>query len=142
MTGGGSAIEKLEGVTYFSNSTTAGEKDNDYEGSIAEKYVNEYLDYLIQKANLDKNTVSATLITIEELEALGCSKSDGNCTNAPEWLYSTSYWTKSKYYYYGKESTGSLWVVTKDGKLQDAPNIANYLGIRPVITIPVSEIEM
>lgn len=141
MIGGGNEEERIDGITQFSDSQTHGKTDGDYEGSIAEKYVNDYLKYLIEKAKLDSNNVSATLITVDELESLGCSKIDGNCSNAPEWVYNTSYWTKSKKVYNGKESEGTLWVISRNGKLQEAPNVANYLGVRPVITIPVSVLE-
>lgn len=141
MKAGGTTNGKAEGITYFSNSEIKGQVASDYEGSLVEKYVNEYLKYLIEKANLNSSEVSATLITIEELESLGCSTETKSCENAPEWVYTTNYWTKSKKVYNSEESDGVLWVVSSDGKLKDAPNGAIYLGVRPVVTIPITAIE-
>lgn len=141
MKAGGNSNGKADGITYYSSSETKGANNSDYEGSIVEKYVNEYLKYLVEKANLDSSKVSATLITVEELESLGCSIETKTCEGAPEWVYSTNYWTKSKAIYGSKESENALMVVSSDGKLKDAPYGAIYLGVRPVITIPATAIE-
>ena len=73
------------------------------------------------------------LIAIEELEKLGCSRSNKSCSGAPNWVYSTSYWTGSSSYWY-------IWITSSSSGLSEL-NHNNYAdqGIRPVITISKSE---
>ena len=80
-----------KGVTVFSSEDINGENLNSYEGSIVESYVSAYNEKLTEK-NVSLEDI--TLITKEELIKLGC-EDGGSCTNAPEFVYSTSYWTKS-----------------------------------------------
>ena len=95
------------------------------ENSYLWEYVENY------KMYLDTFGVSigeARLITYEELESLGCA---GNrCSDSPEWVYATSYWSGSA------GSIVDLWSVrnTNYFSLYDCSK-GNFLGIRPVITI-------
>ena len=75
----------------------------------------------------------ARLIAVEELEKLGCSRSNKSCGGAPNWVYSTSYWTGSSSYWY-------IWITSSSSGLSEL-NHNNYAaqGIRPVITISKSE---
>lgn len=107
--------------------------------------VDEYVTYL----NTKLTGVTGSLLTYDQLEALGCSlgtwDSAGSCINAPKWLYSTSrYWT-------GMSKGASSTVLTIEPG--DSSNNFNGLnsfmgiveldsnGIRPVITISTSDIQ-
>ena len=80
------------GTTAFSSSSQKGTNYSDYSGSIVEGYVNNYKTYL---TNMGVDISSARLITKAELEKLGCSEDDWSCSDAPSWVYSTSYWSGS-----------------------------------------------
>lgn len=108
------------GVTAFSDN------DSYYTGSIVEAYVNNYNTYL---TTLGVTPMEARLITIEELISLGCSQDDTSCSNAPSWVYLTSYWT-------GSRLPSQVWFVYTN-KLMSY-TIFSYdhcFGVRPVITI-------
>ena len=92
-----------------------------------------YKAYLIN--SLRKTSVDARLITYEELIGLGCNKSEKTCKSAPSWVYSTRYWTASannNNYVWGVSSFGSF--------VSDSFDYSYYYGLRPVITIPKSDI--
>jgi hypothetical protein len=77
------------GTTFFSLTS------NVYEGSKAKEYVDAYEDKLINLGAIELDVNSTRLITIEELETLGCSGTD--CTiSAPSFVYSTSYWSDAR----------------------------------------------
>ena len=57
-----------------------------------------------------------------------------SCANAPEWVYSTSYWTGTV--------NGPAWfyAVDYDGSISSEVDAYSYdFGVRPVIEIPISE---
>ena len=90
-------------------------------------YVESYKTYLeSQGVEIEE----ARLIKVEELEALGCSMDDLSCSEAPEWVYGTTYWSGS-----ANGSSGILRV------LSDSPFSSNdcfydyYFGVRPVIVL-------
>ena len=117
-----------KGVTAFSSTSQKGTNYSDYNGSIVEGYVNNYVRYL----NTNNTDLNATgrLISKEELETLGCSSSGCSCTNAPSWVYSTSYWSGSSDVTYGvwyADSVGYFYVSNYDFDF--------FLGVRPVITL-------
>ena len=115
----------LIGATAFSNI------DSTYLGSIVEGYVNNYASYL---EGLGVNIKEARLITKEELENLGCSGYDHSCSEAPDWVYDTSYWTQSVVDSY------DVWFVNFDSGFGFCMyNYDSGLGVRPVIEIPLSE---
>ena len=112
------------GTVAFSNTGTA------YLGSIVESYVNNYATYL---EDLGINIAEARLISKEELENLGCDFSGETCSNAPSWLYATSYWVEP-------HDTYSAVAVCNDSTFNSAEYSADYiLGVRPVIEISLSE---
>jgi hypothetical protein len=112
-------------TTFFSPS---------YDGSIVEGYVNSYKTHL---ENIGADVLGARLITIDEIGNLGCHIASSDCSNAPSWVYSTSYWSESPY------TTDWGWVIRSSvgvdiGCYYDY----NYnLGVRPVIEILESEIK-
>ena len=75
------------------------------------------------------------LITINELEALGCSAAQLTCSNAPSWVYATTYWTQSGYPTY----EASLWFVASFSGIGDDIYSSYYnCGVRPVVTLSLS----
>ena len=79
--------------------------------------------------------VDARVITYEELEALGCSASDNSCTSAPDWIYSTSYWTGSA------DTAIYVWGVFDDGLFIIDEYQHLNCGVRPVIVLDRSAID-
>ena len=115
------------GMTVFSSDSQKGAKYSDYSGSIVEKYVNSYNSYLITQG---VTPIEARLITIDELESLGCSGSSHSCSGASSWVYATSYWTGSS------TVSGDVFSVVSIGNFGHF----NYgrddsFGVRPVIVI-------
>ena len=84
---------------------------------------------------LGKSSATLKIITVDDLLSLGCDRSTHICTNAPSWVYSTSYWTQTK----GTYST-SLLPVGFWGVITDTSYNSNYMGLRPVITIKKSQL--
>ena len=73
-------------------------------------------------------------ITYEELIQLGCNTTTSNCLSAPTWVYSTSYWSGTA------SKSNALWHVNSDADFYSRTyNVKYFLGIRPVIEIPISE---
>ena len=97
------------------------------------KPLENYKTYL--KNTLGKTSITAKLMTYEDLISLGCSKDDRSCTSAPSWVYSINYWTASAYDDY------SVWGIILNGAFGsehfDDPGLC---GLRPVITISKSEL--
>lgn len=121
----------VEGEIPFIGTTAFSNTNSTYSGSIVEGYVNNYKTYL---TNMGADISSARLITKAELEKLGCNEDDYSCSDAPSWVYSTSYWSGSA------RDTDFVWIVnsfaTFDGDYysDDIPH-----GVRPVIEISLSE---
>ena len=73
-------------------------------------------------------------LSLEDLNTLGCNLEELTCSNAPDWLYRTTYWTgiaSADNLLYGIISSGNVGnnsYFDRDG-----------YGVRPVIEIPVSE---
>ena len=128
-----SAEYPFVGVIAFSSESQTGIKYNDYIGSIAEGYVNNYAAYI---GWLGIEVEEARLITKEELEALGCSADNGTCSGAPEFIYKTTYWTGSASQY----DMHAVWGVVSDASFAELDCKQVYaFGIRPVIEIPLNE---
>lgn len=122
-------------VPYGKNET-----DNSYANSVVKPYVDEYKNYIEYLADgLGIDSVSAALITRDELVGLGCvvnSTSDSNC-NTPdyEWVTSTTYFTMTP-------ENGTIYIVGSDGYFKAPTTTANltqerYRGVRPLITVKV-----
>ena len=94
-------------------------------------YVESYRTYLeSQGAEIEE----ARLIKVEELEALGCSRSSYSCKSAPEWVYGTSYWSGAA------DSSSLLWRVDSISHFGNySYSIAIFSGVRPVIKVLESE---
>ena len=119
------------GTTAFSSDSQKGTNYSDYNGSIVEGYVNNYVSYL---EGLGANIEEARLITKEELETLGCSSDDYTCSGAPEFVYKTSYWSGAAY------DTNDVWYVSSYANFDTYDyDSAYFIGARPVIEIPLSE---
>ncbi len=118
---------------YIYNGTTAfSSTSSEYAGSIVEGYVNTYKTKLEE---LGATINSASLITKEELETLGCSSGNNFCTSAPAFIYSTSYWSGSL------NTTSTVWDVHSSGSFyRHTYYNTSYFGVRPVISISSSEI--
>ena len=84
---------------------------------------------------LGKSSATLKIITVDDLLSLGCDRSTYICTNAPSWVYSTSYWTQTKGTYSTSLSSAAFW-----GVITDTSYDSNYMGLRPVITIKKSEL--
>ena len=96
------------------------------ENSYLYEYVENYKSHL---EGLGAEVNEARLITIEELEGLGCSRSSSSCRGASEWVYGTTYWSGTVY------SSTSIWGVFSDSFFSHYDYINDYYGVRPVIVI-------
>lgn len=91
------------------------------------EYIEKYVKYLNENYNVDS---TGKLISYEQLENLGCSYVEDSCESAPNWVYSTSYWTGSANDY------ENVWHITYFGGFRSYYYYyIMYLGVRPVITI-------
>ena len=126
-------ITKFSNTNYWYSSELKAEYGTSYPAYIYDSnstlysYVENYKTYL---STLGVTPSEARLITIEELESLGCSSSSGSCKSAPRWVYSTNYWSGSA------RSTYFVWSVNSKGSFdyREYSTDSNY-GCRPVITI-------
>ena len=141
---------EMEKRVSFSNSDgweyTTGPNEIDiqqYDGNV-KTYVNAYVSYLQRETG--DSTLTGTLITLSELEDLGCTISEDysyswsagfTCENSDnaEWLVNKQdWWTHSVILDYSSH----IWVVCYDGILSFAAyndNNGALGGVRPVITI-------
>ena len=118
--------------TNYWSGTVSSYPSNVYnENSSIYEYVINYKNYL-ESYGTEVN--DARLITIEELESIGCSKASYSCASAPSWVYSTTYWTSEAY------STASIWFVYSKKNLSYTGYKNNHIGVRPVIEIDIDEI--
>ena len=117
------------GVTVFSSSTEKRSSYTDYNGSIVERYVNDYKNILESEFSVELEEVR--LATRDELLDLGCSAM--NCDDSEYfWIYSTSYWLdepiNSSYLYAMRNyNSGTFFLATYDDN--------QHFGVRPVIVI-------
>ena len=146
----GDAKKDIIGVLMFSDSNywidsgnkLLGKYGNGYpvdiydSNSLLYQHVKNYENYL--KTTLGKASVSARLITHNELENLGCSVNDESCNSAPSWVYATSYWTASAF-----DHESVLFVISgpiSNNYSYDYYNDDIFFGIRPVISILKTEL--
>ena len=120
----------VDGEYPFIGTTALSNTNSTYSGSIVEGYVNSYKTYL---TNMGVDISSARLITKAELEKLGCNEDDNSCSDAPSWVYSTSYWSGSAY------DANRVWSVNSDANFDfSIYNYGSAFGVRPVIEISES----
>ena len=117
---------KFSNTNYWSSSVSSYPAYVYDSNSTLYSYVENYKTYL---STLGVTPSEARLITIEELEGLGCVRSSNSCSGAPEWVYSTSYWSGSA------NSSATLWSVISTSSFNYHPCTYNSRGVRPVITI-------
>lgn len=142
MLGNDSSNTIYKGTTPYSSSSQKGTNYNTFVGSIAEKYVNNYKNYLmsngynIKNARLIKNDEVFNNVVKCELPSSSNNYS-GNCNKSPyPWIYSSSYWTM------GVNGDTHIWPIYKSGAL----SATNYdtgkksFGIRPVIELETEDI--
>jgi hypothetical protein len=104
------------------------------ENASVKQYVDTYVDYL----NTNGVSVTGKLPMYQEFITLGCvpetNTSNVNCTSAPEWIYTTSYWTGTLL-----STDGSMRTVLSSGTIGGG-NITQYLvyGVRPQIILDKS----
>ena len=97
------------------------------------KPLENYKAYL--KNTLGKTSITAKLMTYEDLISLGCNKDNFASTSAPSWIYSTNYWTASAY------DESAVWSVYSNGYFSGGGfSSSGFFGLRPVITIKKSEL--
>ena len=102
--------------------------------SMVYPYVQNYKNYLESKGF---DIEDARLISFEELVTLGCDYNKGVCTNAPSWVYSSSYWTGTSY-----PVENYVWIVGEANHFLPShynndvyQDYTFYFGIRPVIEV-------
>lgn len=104
-----------------------------YAGSTIEEYVNTYASELA-KLNGGEN-ITTRLITLNELETMGCDSNTNSCDSVPAYITSTSYWTSSPY----ESNAGRVWSVDSRGLLSSYTFLNDSsFGVRPVIEISKS----
>lgn len=122
---------------------------NDYQKSVVKKYFDDTYINALNKNNLKEvNGYYIRLITINELESLGCNLSEESCSNAPSWLtsdivsWTMSYTTESPtndannafVYSFGYDSYNGTNGIYKTG-------VGSTLNVRPVINLLKSSIK-
>lgn len=119
------ALQEKYGTTY--PTYVYDESSNLYE------IINNYVESLRTKAKV----VSGRLIKQEELNGLGCNPYLYSCQDAPDWVYSTSYWTGSA------TNPGFLNYVITSGRFgEDSLLQSNKFGVRPVIILEIEKEEI
>lgn len=96
------------------------------------QYVNAYKNYLM---GIGVESAEASLISYNQSVELNCNESD--CTSAPEWLYSTTYW-------FGTVNSGeNLYYIFSGNTCVETDGYFDTggFGVRPVITISTTEIK-
>ena len=96
------------------------------------EHVENYETYL--KKELGVTSADTALITLEELQNMGCGTS--TCTNSSySWIYQTSYWLSTAI------NSSSIYIVDTTGTLAGVGYLNNdSYGVRPVVTISTNEL--
>lgn len=124
------------GVVQFSSYSNKGEEYSSYVGSIVEGYVNNYINYLKTKYEID---IQGGLLTKKEVEAITGNTSSYSYyfdNSVPAWLYSTSTWLDSPY------SSSSIWTISTNKYFTYySYSYNNRYGVRPMIIMSEGYIE-
>ena len=100
----------------------------------ANPYVDAYANYL---KDLGVHIQGARLLSLSDVDNIGCVDNYSSCTYAPDWIYTYPYWFgygNYNYNNYGIDNTG-VWHEFYIGDRYE-------LGIRPVIEVSLSDIGM
>ena len=134
--GGGTTDKPYIGTIAFSSTNYWSSNVSEYPAYVYDSnstlysHIENYKNYL---TSLGTTISDARLIKVEELESLGCSMGDYSCSGAPEWVYSTSYWSGSA------DNAYSVWSVCSDGSFDsNGYGYGGSSGVRPVISISKS----
>lgn len=121
------------GVTSFASSSYKGIKNSSYAGSLASVYVDLYKEKLNK---MGASIISASLITISELENLGCSIASSSCASSYDFVTTSSYWTSTP------SNDDCVYLVNSNKQLLPGGiyNDIGDLGIRPIIKMPISKL--
>ena len=132
-----SSDDPLIGIVTFSSTNYWSSSVSSYpayvynSNSITYNYVENYKSYL---EGLGATIEEARLISYEELENLGCSGDNFDCSSAPSWIYETSYWAGAA------NASIFVWGVRSDTHFGYVPYyFNNSFGVRPVIEISTAE---
>jgi len=134
MVGLSKNAESFNGVVAYSDGSAI------YSESTIKNYVNAYSVYLLGEGVSIKD---ARLITVTELEKLGCESSvdyttsNTGCLDSYNWLYSSTYWTQTTY------NSDYVYAVMTDGQVEAGPfgvTVDLVFGVRPVIELSIDEI--
>lgn len=102
-------------------------------------YVEDYKTYLNHQYGV---TVNASVLAASRLNDLGCNITIGDrdntndsCTNGPDWLFESTYWTQTN------DTYTKLYVVNSNKTITTVDyNNQNSVGLKPMITIPTSSV--
>lgn len=135
----------------FAGSVAFDSNNNEYESSEIKEYVDEYRITLINKFGLSEDTIT-DLMTTNEMVELGCvssvldsSVNENTCLNSEyTWTYSTSYWLRdtpeeAEEYAFAIKNNGYFGVA--DAMWNYYKTLDTYFGVRPVVTISITDIE-
>lgn len=124
-------FSKTVGVTAFSNNRIHGTTNSEYVGSIVYNYIYDYEEYLAENYK-GLNIYEVRLISVNELTSskIGCSTTELSCSDAPSFIYSTSYWTCTSY------GNDYIWAVYSIAGFDMAYySIETDLGVRPLVSL-------
>lgn len=121
----------LDGSLPYVGTTEFSEGSPNYDTSLVKTYVDEYVDYL--KLTYKVTNIEGSLISKEELEALGCDAVKKNCRAAGyEWLGDYTYWTRSV----DSTDASKVYLVGSDLFFGSSSYTNNSnRGVRPLITM-------
>ena len=99
------------------------------ENSILYNYIENYKSFF-ESRHID--IIMSRVITFEELKKLGCKVEENSCSQAPSWVYSSSYWSAAA----DVDGYNVLNVKTDASFNSNSPVNAIYtVGIRPVMVV-------
>ena len=105
------------------------------ENSLLYEPLKNYESYI--KTTLGKTSVNTSLLSYEQATSLGCDKASETYQNAPNWVYSTTYWLGSA------DGDYHVWGVSSNGYFTCYVDFYDHyynLGLRPVITIAKTDL--